>query len=218
MKITSELLDKMEEYKGHSPISAKEWVPFTKEELLFKIGDREYDDIRVISGNWGTELDVFKGETWLFSILKYGGLFYVRKVNLPYEKYMAYATATRFPFVISGVLIGWFWKHNIERYGWLRTLSIIFVPIFAWWFSGLIPVLIYNINLFFRSTYIVLLFSLYFGVFSAYVFTSIIGFLTGIIFFILVMIAYKERIWVEEKYEAEKEEFDFIDDKLKEFI
>jgi len=214
LRITEEILEKMEEYKGKPPSTSKEWLPFTKDELLLKIGDREYDEIRVIGGNLGSELDVFKNERWLFSILKYQGLYYVRKVDLPYEKYMAFVTATRFPLVISGILIGWFWKHNIERYGLLRTIAMVFVPIFIWWASGLIPIIILSYKSFLDLTFLVVIVTLYLGFLAAYIVASFSGLLLGILIFISLIMLYKKVIYVSEGNEDVSEEFDFIEEKI----
>jgi len=210
------MLEELEEYKGKNPTSSKEWVPFTLDELIEKIGDREYDEIRELSGSMGTELDFFRGETWLFTVIKYGNMYYVRKVNLPYEKYMTYITALRFPIATGIILAGWFWKYSFQKYGKLRALGIIFVPVFVWWLSGFLPILILSPSRIVNEIYLMALLTLYMGVIVPYLILSYPGLILGIIVLFSLGYLYKRYLYPRYEPETRADEYDFIEEKSRE--
>ncbi len=91
MKLTEEMLEKMPQ--NIMPFSEGDiWKRFSKEELIYKFRETDFSEIRIV----GDYLDLYIGPDWMYSIGKYNGNFFLRKVGFENEKdmYKMYGAAT----------------------------------------------------------------------------------------------------------------------------
>jgi len=83
MKLTKEeLLSLPENIKSFA--GSKIWKETSKEELINRLKDTDFSEIRRVADY----LDLYIGDTWALTIGKFDGRYYVRNVGFENEKYM----------------------------------------------------------------------------------------------------------------------------------
>jgi len=197
----------MLDYKGPPPSLSTKWKPMTIEQVLDFFAETEFSDIRIIRGNLGDEIDLFVNGNWAFSVIRIGNLYYVRKVGLRGEEWMAYATATGWAMPAVFITASWFWKYHIKKYGLFKTILLVFIPIIAWWMSGIISVMLFAPRIA-ENTYLMLIFSLYLGSLLGFILGGFIGLLTAFTILTSFLLPYWYFLWREELPPEELEELE----------
>ncbi|MHA1590487.1 MAG: hypothetical protein ACTSVA_07780 [Candidatus Njordarchaeales archaeon] len=203
MRLTREMLESLREYAGSRPLRGENWKPMSLEQVLDLFADVEFSEIRRISGNFGDELDLFVNSHWAFSIVRIGKMYYVRKVGLKWEEWVAYATATGWALPAGIITASWFWKYHIRKYGWVKSILLVIVPIAAWWISGIISILLFAPKMAINA-YAMLMISLYIGALLGLILGGVKGLLVAFAILATILIFYWHFLW------REKEELDIL--------
>ncbi len=99
---------------------SKIWKEISKKDLLERLEDTDFSEIRKV----GDYLDLYIGNTWVLTIGRYGGKYYVRNVGFENEKYM---------YLLYGAATGMYAAGARPAGSWAALLN--FFASFGRWFG-----------------------------------------------------------------------------------
>lgn len=192
-------------------ISTRVWRPFTIEQLEFFLKDIDFSEYHTVKATFGDEIHLFIEDIWAYSVIRYQELFYIRKVELPYEEWIAYVSTRSFPIIFApwAIIIN-IWRYWVRKYGLARAIMQQIATILAWWISGLVPVIIFRPNLIRTNPLISVLLPLVIGVIMGFIIGSFQGLLISVLFLIsslyivwrLLIYQKKRKIIIKDPFEA----------------
>jgi len=211
MKIRKEVFENLENYMHPEMISTRVWRPFTIEQLELFLKDIDFSEHHTVKATFGDEIHLFIGDIWAYSVIRYQELFYIRKVGLPYEEWIAYVSTRSFPIIFApwAIIIN-IWRYWVRKYGLARAIMQQIATILAWWISGLVSVIIFRPDLIRTNPLISVLLPLVIGVIMGFIVGSFQGLLISVLFLIsslyivwrLLIYQKKRKIIIKDPFEA----------------
>lgn len=201
MRVKRETLRSLENYLYPEIINTKFWTPATLEQLLKFFENIEFSELQTVKATFGDEIHLFIEDVWAYSVIRHGEIFYIKKVGLPYEEWLAYVSVRSYPIIFApwAIVIN-IWKYWVKRYGLVRALAQIIIPIIIWWISGIIPTMIFKPSLLTSNYALAFLLPLVIGVAMGFLIGSYQGFLISIAFFIsMLYITWRLLIYQKKK-------------------
>ena len=116
MKLTKELLLRLKRFPFWKKIRGKNWIPMTADQVIEFFKDTEFKEIKYVKATFGDELHLFQNGIWAYVIVRLDDIFYIRRVNLPYEEWIAYTTTINFPLIAPWLIVVSVWKYWIKKY------------------------------------------------------------------------------------------------------
>lgn len=216
MKLTKELLLKLKRFPFWRKIRDKNWIPMTADQIVEFFKDTEFKEIKYVKATFGDELHLFQNGTWAYVIVRLNDIFYIRRVNLPYEEWIAYTTTINFSLIAPWLIVINVWKYWIKKYGWPKFIAQLATPIIAWWLSGVIPVLIFHPTLIEENIILALWLPLMIGFTMGFFVYGIVGLTIGIVSFVfMVTLIWRILIYEEKKIYVKQLPGDYEEKKKK---
>ena len=188
MKIERKTLERIENYLYPERISTEIWRPMTLEQLIVFLSDMEFDKMETVKSTFGDELHLFIEDVWVYSVIRHKDVFFIKKVALPYEEWIAYITTmTVFPIFAPWAIVIRIWAYWVKKYGLKRFLAQQAVPIIAWWLSGFLPIVFIRPDLLSTNPIVAYAVPLILGIFMSLLLGSLISFILSLLFFLLAL-------------------------------